>query len=163
MMFSLLLKKALPFTLTFVVGTALGGLTWLFGGSEKKAEATQVTSVYDFKRGCGSRQRRRHHLVAESKPLVVLFKPDARLPLGAKWGEGARGALVRVTFGADGKIQDARPMSLRFQGRDESLIEVKALWESVERAARQIRFTPEAVDGAPVTVTRDVEIRFLTD
>src|SRR5687768_9590798 len=164
MMFSLLLKKALPFTLTFVVGTALGGLTWLFGGSEKKAEATQVTSVYDFKRGCGSRQqRRRHHLVAESKPLVVLFKPDARLPLGAGPEHAASPAVVRVTFGADGKIQDARPVGLSFRGGDASLVEVKALWESVERAARQIRFTPEAVDGAPVTVTRDVEIRFLTD
>jgi hypothetical protein len=162
MMFSLLLKKALPFTLTFVVGTALGGLTWLFGGSEKKGEATRVTSVYDFKRGCGPRHRRR--LVAESKPLVILFKPDARLPLGAEPGQaGARPALVRVTFGADGKVQDAQPMSFRFHGRDESLVEIKALWESVERAARQIRFTPESVDGVPVTVMRDVEIRFLTD
>lgn len=161
MMFSLLLKKALPFTLTFVVGTALGGLTWLFGGSEKRAEATQVTSVYDFKRGCGARHRRR--LVAESKPLVVLFKPDARLPLGAEPREGALPAVVRVTFGADGKIQDARPVGMSFHGGDASLVEVKALWESAERAARQIRFTPEAVDGVPVTVTRDVEIRFLND
>ena len=161
MMFSLLLKKALPFTLTFVVGTALGGLSWLFGGSEERSETRLVTSVYNFKSGCGSRHRRR--LVAESKPLVILFKPDARLPLGAEPEEGARPAVVRVTFGADGKIQDARPMSFRFHGRDESLVEVKALWESVERAARQIRFTPETVNSVPVTVTRDVEIRFLAD
>ena len=75
MIVSLLLKKALPFALTFVVGTALGGLSWLFGGSEKKPETTLVTRTYDY----GSRCRMRsHQLVAESKPLVILFKPAAR-------------------------------------------------------------------------------------
>ncbi|HEX8354577.1 MAG TPA: hypothetical protein VF611_16850 [Pyrinomonadaceae bacterium] len=158
-MLSLLLKKALPFTLTFVVGTALGGLTWLFGGSEKKAEAVLVTRTYDFKRKCGSRRR---HLVAETRQLAILSKPEARLPLGAEPGqEGARRAVVRVTFGADGKVQDVRPLASWLHGRGESLVGVKATWEAVERAARQIGFTPETVDGVPVTVSRDVEIHFM--
>jgi hypothetical protein len=70
---------------------------------------------------------------------------------------------VRVTFGADGKVQDVRPLASWFHGREDALVEVKARWEAVERAARQIEFTPETVDGVPVTVTRDVEIYFLND
>jgi hypothetical protein len=164
-MFSLLLNKALPFALTFVVGTALGGVTWLFGGSGKKAEtAPLVTSTYEFKSRCGSRVRRRHQLVAETRPLAILFKPDARWPRGVEPGmEGTRPAVVRVTFGADGRVHDVRPLASWFDVRDEELVGVKATWEAVERAARRIRFTPETVDSVPVSVTRDVEIRFFAD
>ncbi|HEY0172146.1 MAG TPA: hypothetical protein VGB98_14070 [Pyrinomonadaceae bacterium] len=154
-MYLFLLKKALPFTLTFAVGTALGGLTWLFGGSGKKAETVVVTRTYEF----GSRCRvRRHKLVAESKPLLILFKPDARYPLAP---EGR--VRVNVTFGADGEVKAVKPLASRLRGRDEDLVRVKAMWDAVEGAARQIRFTPETVDGVPVSVERDVEIRFLAD
>ena len=159
-MFSLLLKKALPFTLTFVVGTALGGLTWLFGGAEKRPETALFTRTYEFKGRCGAR---RHHLVAESQPLVVLFKPDARWPRGVDTGKGLQPARVRVTFGADGKVQDVRPLASLFDVADEELVGMKDVWESVERAARQIRFTPETVNSVPISVTRDVEIRFYGD
>ena len=163
MFISLLLKKALPFALTFVVGTALGGLTWLFGGSEKKTEKVVVTRTYDFKRGCDSRMRR-HTLVAETKPLVINYIPDARLPLGARRG-GERFATALVTFGADGRVQDVLPVAGWFgEGPEgESLSEVKVGWEAVERAARRIDFTPETRDGVPVTVTREVEIRCKAD
>ncbi|HEX8558326.1 MAG TPA: hypothetical protein VF668_09500 [Pyrinomonadaceae bacterium] len=155
-MISLLLKTALPFTLTFVVGAALGGLSWLFGGSEKNHETTLVTRTYEFKRGCGAR---RHRLVAETRPLAVLFKPDAWLPRGAEAGRaGERVATVSVTFGADGKVLDVKPLYAVSGGRDASLVEVKESWEAVERAARSIRFTPERVDGVPVEITKDVEI-----
>ncbi|HEX8688154.1 MAG TPA: hypothetical protein VF654_16700 [Pyrinomonadaceae bacterium] len=158
---SLLLKKALPFALTFAVGAALGGLTRLSGGPGDGAETVLVTRTYDFGPRCGN--ARRHPLVAETKPLLILFKPDARWPLGAESGKGgASPARVRVTFGADGTIRDARPLTFDFRGRDASLVEVKEKWEAVERAARQIRFTPELVNSVPVTVTRDVEIGFLS-
>ncbi|MFN2416605.1 MAG: hypothetical protein ABR603_15810 [Pyrinomonadaceae bacterium] len=158
-MYLFLLKKALPFTLTLVVGTALGGLTWLFGGSGKKAEAARVTRTYDFRRGCDS--RRRHRLVAESKPLGINFKPDARRPLGTETWGGGRPVVARVTFGADGKVQNVKPLASWVIVPNENLVELRATWQAVERAARQIEFTPETVDGVPVTVTRDVEIRFL--
>ena len=164
-MYLFLLKKALPFTLTFVFGAVLSGLVGLFGASGKKAESVLGTRTYEF----GSRCRmRRQHLVAESKPLAILYKPDATWPSDfepdACWtrefGAGYRfpGASVRVTFGADGKVQRVEPgdeayPSLGAGGN-------KVVWERMERAARQIRFEPETVDGRPVTVTRDVEIRF---
>ena len=160
-MYWFLLKKALPFTLTFVFGAALSGLAGLFVGSGKKAESALVTRTYDFHREC---RMGRQTLVAESKPLVILFKPDARWPLGTELGkEGAHPAVARVTFGADGKVQDVMPLTFRFHGRDESLVEVKAKWEAVERAARQIQFTPETINSVPVSVEREVEIRLISE
>jgi hypothetical protein len=166
-MYSFLLKKALPFTLTFVFGAALGGLFGLFGHSGKKAESWSFTRTYEFSSRC--RSMRPRNLLAESQPLIILYKPDATWPSDfrpdAFWtnefGAGYRfpGAKVRVTFGADGKVQQVEPSdepypSLGAKGD-------KVVWECMERAARQIRFAPETVDGRPVTVTKDVEIRFV--
>jgi hypothetical protein len=167
-MFSLLLRKALPFTLTFVVGTALGGLTRPFGGSGKKTEPVLFTRTYDYGGRCrmGS-----HKLVAESKPLVILFRPDARLP--REFGDGSfrnppRSALVRVTFGADGKVRAVEPFyenSFRLDRLPLTPREgpFKEAWGNVERAARRIQFTPETVDSVPVSVTKELEIFFFRD
>ena len=156
MIISLLLKKALPFMLTFVVGTALGGLTWLFGGSEKKAETVVVTRTYDFKSRCGN--ARSHKLVAESKPLVINFTPDARYP-----GGSADSVRVNVIFGADGEVAGVMPLSTLSDAPDGYRVMEKAKWEAVGRAARQIRFTPETINGVPVTVEREVEIRLFDE
>ncbi|MET0649902.1 MAG: hypothetical protein ABW208_25110 [Pyrinomonadaceae bacterium] len=154
-MYLFLLKKALPFTLTFIFGAALSALTGLFGASEQKAESVLGTRTYDY----GSRCRmRRRHLVAETKSLTILFKPDARYPLAPE-----SRVRVNVTFGADGSVKEVRPLASLSHGGDESLVEVKAMWEAVERAARGIRFTPETVNGMPVTVEREVEMRFLPE
>lgn len=157
-MYLFLLRKALPFTLTFIFGAVLSGLLGLFGSSGKKAETFIGTRTYEF----GSRCRmRRHNLVAESKPLVILFKPDAHyVSVGADAADSAR---VNVTFGADGEVKDVKPLASSYHGRDESLVRVKAMWEAVDAAARQIRFTPETINGIPVSVEREVEIRFLDE
>jgi hypothetical protein len=152
-MYPLLLKKALPFTLTFVFGAALSGLAGLLWSSEKGAGSFLGTRTYEYGRGC---RMRRRHLVAESKPLAILFKPDARYPLAP---EGR--VRVNVTFGADGEVKAVQPLASWLHGRDEDVVRVKAMWEAVESAARQIRFTPETLNGVPVSVEREVEIRFL--
>lgn len=154
-MYLFLLKKALPFTLTFVFGALLSGLAGLFGCSEKKTEYVLTTRTYEYGRSCRMRSRK---LVADSKPLTILFKPDARYPLAAD-----SRVRVNVTFGADGEVKEVRPLVSLTNERGESLVEVKAMWEAVEKAARQIRFTPEKVNGVPVTVEREVEMRFLAD
>jgi hypothetical protein len=154
-MYLFLLKKALPFTLTFVFGAALGSFTGLFGSSEKKSESALGTRTYEFGRRCRTRPRQ---LVAESKPLTILFKPDARYPLAPE-----SRVRVNVTFGADGAVKEVRPLTSLSHARDESLVEVKAMWEAVEAAARQIRFTPETINGVPVSVEREVEMRFLPE
>jgi hypothetical protein len=161
-MYSFLLKKALPFTLTFVYGAALGGLVGLFGHSEKKAESWSFTRTYEFGSRC--RSMRPRNLVAETKPLQIIFKPVVGY---SAWrdlmGEDATSARVNVTFGADGKIKDVVPLTFRSNGRDESLVRMKAMREAVESAARGIEFTPETANGLPVTVTREVEMSFARD
>lgn len=154
-MFSLLLKKALPFALTFVAGAALTGLAGLVGltGGGKKSERALVTRTYDLGGRCRTRSRR---LVAETKPLTILFKPDARWP--RVYG-GENSARVQVTFGADGRVQNVEPSA----GRGACRGTVPQKWEAVERAARGIQFAPEVVNSVPVSVTKEVEIHFMGD
>lgn len=152
-MYSFLLRKALPFTLTFIFGAALSALLGLFGSSEKKADYVLSTRTYEF----GSRCRmRRHNLVAESKPLDILAVPTADImKLGAQ-NVYIYPVRVNVTFGADGKVQKVEPLgSWRVQGRDES---AQMVWEAVESAAMQIQFVPETINSVPVSVTREVTI-----
>ena len=146
-MYWFLLKKALPFTLTFIFGAALSGLVGLFGAPEKKAGSVIGTRTYEFKGRCRTRPR---HLVAESKPLAILFKPDASCYPGA----GMKSVWVSVTFGADGKVQKVRHLR--------PLLPEVTL-EKIERAAQQIEFTPQTVNGIPVTVEKDVEIHLIAD
>ena len=155
-MYLFLLKKALPFTLTFIFGAALSGLTGLFGASEKKSETVIGPRTYEFNSRC---RMRRHRLVAETKPLAILDVPRAEL--SGTWAENvyAYPVTVDVTFGADGKVREVEPVgSWCAHGRHET---TRAVWDAVERAARRIRFEPETIDGVPVTVTRKVEIHTL--
>ena len=166
-MYLFLLKKALPFTLTFIFGAALSALVGLFGSSEKKSEWVLGTRTYEFGRSCRMSSRR-HRLVAESKPLTILYKPDARRPaelLGTD-KENIDSFWVSVTFGADGKVYEVKPTVEWVKAHSPGLAghiqnsEFQALMHAVESAAKGIRFEPEKVDGRPVTVTNDVEIRF---
>ena len=155
-MYWFLLKKALPFTLTFIFGAALSGLIGLFGSSEKKAESVVGTRTYEF----GSRCRmRRHNLVAESKTLAILHKPDAILPAGSGgFKSNPEFIPVNVTFGADGKVQQVEPPACLAYDCYDMRDERSGRWEAVERAARQIQFTPETINGVPVTVVKEVKI-----
>ncbi len=168
-MYSHLLKKALPFTLTLVVGTALGGLS-----APRGAGSTSWASWRGARREFGFGERRPHacrmrrrYLVADSKPLVILFKPDAVLPHTFTGALGMTPARVLVTFGSDGNVQAVEPLdeySVKAwrdwpsAGGDPFAAE---MWQAVERAARQIRFEPETINSVPVSVTKEVEIRFL--
>jgi hypothetical protein len=146
-MYSCLLKKLVPFALTFVVGSTIGGL---FNSRVKTWTSTErMTLMGGDVHSC---RMYRRNLVAETKPLVILFKPDARVPRGQE-DEWHAPMNVKVTFGADGKVQDVE----RFVGCPRA----EALGAEAEDAAWQIQFTPEMVNGVPVTVTREVEIHFV--
>lgn len=157
-MYLFLLKKALPFTLTFIFGAVLSGITGLFGASEKKAESVFGTRTYEFGRRC---RMRRHNLVAESKPLVILDVPDAVWPRGLKSMDSTGFVPVNVTFGADGTVQKVEP-SARYTRHDVEL-PPRPLWDAVVKAAQQIQFTPETINSMPVSVEREVEIHFASE
>ena len=159
-MLTCLLKRVLPFTLTFILGAVIGGLfnvrragpamwTW-------PDKATPLLG-HDGPFGDALREGRscrmyRRDLVAETKPLLILFKPDARF---LRVGEGYRNSVwVRVTFGADGKVQKVEQLQPLLPD---------VMLKAVEHAAWQIQFEPEMINGVPVTVTKDVEIHFMGD
>src|SRR3954470_11577140 len=103
-MCSLLLKKAIPFALTFVLGSFIGGLFKSFvpgGQSTNHARAY----YYGYGEGHSCRMRaRRSYLVAESKPLNILYQPNASVSIrrdSLRRGTGVN-VLAVVTFGADG-------------------------------------------------------------
>jgi Gram-negative bacterial TonB protein C-terminal len=147
------LKRALPFTLTFAIGAAVGGFFQLFGARGGGWFRKHDSYSYTRRHGCGQKFRRRAY-VPESRPHLILFKPDARVPAQVQPGwHGIRPVRVSVTFGEDGKVRDVR--SRETWSREVS--------EAAERAARLIQFIPATLDGAPTTVTEDVLIRFSFD
>lgn len=157
-MYPFLLKKALPFTLTFVFGALLGGLAGLFGAPGKKAESVVGTRTNEFGRHC---RMRRHNLVAESKPLAILNVPDAVWPRGIK-GDRPTGVVpVNVTFGADGTVQKVGAADI--YTRHDVELPPRPLWDAVVKAAQQIEFTPETINSVPVSVEREVKIRFSSE
>jgi TonB family protein len=108
-----------------------------------------------FGRGYGYGHSCRMHarnLVAETKPLLIHFKPDAHI---SRIFEGYGNSMwVRVTFGAEGKVLDVQQLQTLMP---------EAMQQAVERTARQIQFEPEMVNGMPVSVTKEIEIHFMTD
>jgi len=154
-MYSLLLRKALPFALTFILGSLVGGLFKAVGfGGPSDGNARAFRYSYGGRHSCRMRFERRN-LVAETKPLNILSKPDARLPRGA--GDGRRSMEVYATFGSDGKIQDVQ-LGSADDWREQ--LDETPMWRAVEEAAYAIKFEPETYDGMPVSVVKKVEIVF---
>ena len=178
-MLTCLLKRVLPFTLTFMLGAVIGGLFKIHrAGPAVWALPDNATPLlgHDGPFGDALREGRScrmyRNLVAETKPLVILFKPDARWPRELR-GVGKKdiGSLwVHVTFGADGKVQNVGLTGDSMSrlgmdgpvGANEETELFLILW-AVERAARQIQFEPETVNSVPITVTKDIEIHFMAD
>src|SRR5213593_4789769 len=97
-MLTCLLKRVLPFTLTFAVGATLG---WLFnfhapgvrfGELTARLERREAPFAYGYGPSC---RMYRRDLVAETKPLLIHFIPDARWPFGVEMSwEGVAPARV---------------------------------------------------------------------
>ncbi|MDQ3803697.1 MAG: energy transducer TonB [Acidobacteriota bacterium] len=145
-----LLKRVLPFTLTFIVGAAVGGFFQLFGARDAGWRGRRYGYTDEGRRGCGKKFKR-NYFAPKSRPPVILFKPDARLPRAARTaGEGPFTTRVRVTFGEDGVVRRAEAVGTW-------LPEVS---EAAARAALNIHFIPATLDGEATTVTEEVPIRF---
>jgi len=147
-----LLKRALPFTLTFVIGAAVGGFIQLLAARGAAWFTKRDAYTYSARRGC-DKKFRRHHAAHEYRRPVILFKADARLPadyVPGTLGHGARPVRVSVTFGEDGAVRAVEALD---RWTDE-------MSESAESAARKIKFLPATRGGVPATVTEEVIIRF---
>jgi len=143
-----LLKRILPFALTFALGAAIVGIAGLFGaggGGVFKRRA----HTYSYGGG-GCSKGYRNKPLSESRPLSIQYRPNAVYTSEAR-RRGFTGTVrLRVTFGADGAVKAVETL----QGQPYGLT------QSAERAAWGITFSPSLENGLPVAVTRTVEYDF---
>ena len=148
-----LLKRVLPFTLTFALGAAVAGFAGLLrpGGGRTYSHAVLEQQGYTLREGrsCPTTVKR-HKLLAESKPLSIQHRPNAVYTAEARKRAFTGTVRLRVTFGADGAVRGVETL----QGQPYGLT------QSAERAAWRINFSPAMENGLPISVTRAVEYDF---
>lgn len=143
-----LLKRILPFALTFALGAAVAGIAGLFTGSGAGVFKRRQQTYHGGGGGCSKGYR--HKLLAESKPLYVKYQPTAVYTSEARRRGFSGKVRLRVTFGADGAVKSVETL----QGQPYGLT------QSAERAAWGITFSPSLENGLPVPVTRTIEYDF---
>ena len=146
-----LLKRVLPFTLTFILGAAVAGIAGLLRPGGDRSYVALERHSYGWGEGRSCRTTvKRHKLLAESKPLAINHRPNAVYTAEARRRAHTGTVRLRVTFGADGKVKAVETL----QGQPYGLT------QSAERAAWRTNFTPALENGLPISVTRVIEYDF---
>jgi TonB-like protein len=150
-MFACLLKRALPFTLTLLVGSGLGSI--FSGASPRPDKQSLVTTTLTTRAySCGARHRS-GAVAADSTPLIVTFEPNTRLTEAARRNKTTGVVELLVRFGADGKATVIDHLTTLPDG----------LTEEAERAAERTAFRPATINGMPYTVTEVRQFIFSLD
>jgi hypothetical protein len=150
-MFACFLKRALPFTLTLLVGSGLGSI---FSGASTRSQSSVTTTTMLTARNYGCAQRHRARAAAtESTPLIVTFEPNTRLTEAARRNQTVGVVELLVRFGADGKATVVDRLTTLPDG----------LTEEAERAAERTAFRPATINGKPYTVTEVRQFIFSLD
>jgi|SRR5215213_770600 len=139
-MLACFLKRALPFTLTLLVGSGLGSI--LSSTSPRYERSMRLSATTTTSRhSCGMRNRA--VAVAQSTPVVVRFAPIAR-PTEAAQRNHTRGTVeLLVQYGADGQATVVDHITTLPDG----------LTEEAERVVEGMTFDPATINGKPYTVT----------
>jgi hypothetical protein len=150
-MFACFLKRALPFTLTLLVGSGLGSI---FSGASPRSQSgvTTTTMLTSRSYSCAERHRARA-VTAPSTPLIVTFEPNTRLTEAARRNKTVGVVELLVRFGADGKATVVDHLTTLPDG----------LTEEAERAAERTAFRPATINGKPYTVTEVRQFIFSLD
>jgi TonB family protein len=138
------LKRALPFVLTLMVGTGLGSI-FGFGGSPMN-----LTSKHKPSRNWQSRHNRDCPSRMASTPVVIKFKPEPTYSDKAYSQQMSGTVRLNVEFKDDGTIGEIETLEGMPYG----------LTEESREAAKGIAFTPATIDGTPFTTRRVVEFTF---
>lgn len=149
-MFVCFLKRALPFTLTLIVGSGLGSI---FSGASPRSQSNVITTLTTRSYSCASRQRKGNAVTAPSTPLVVTFEPNTRLTEAARRNKTTGVVELLVRFGADGKATVVDHLTTLPDG----------LTEEAARAAERTAFRPATINGKPYTVTEVRQFIFSRD
>jgi TonB family protein len=158
-MFSaILLKKALPFVVTFFFGATAAGLFSGFGTfniipvSEPGLTSRSEPATWSRSEKC--RKKRGHHAAYDVDQAVqIVSKPTPRYTEAARAKNIEGRVVLRVTFFSNGTVGPISVVEGLPYGLTESAIE----------AAREITFEPQLADGHAVTNTSTVEYRFSID
>lgn len=148
------LKRVLPFTLTLIVGVALGQFFNLFSSSSQ----TEPTPSYRLEtlsrsdEGGGCRARRRAYFEGYI-PARVLSQPQPLYTSEARNNHTQGEVVLRVTLGADGTVSDIDTITQLPDG----------LTTQAERAARAIKFIPATRSGSPVDEVKVITYSFNLD
>lgn len=145
------LKRVLPFTLTLLVGSGIGGFFNLFSSSPQPAasdaNAYRLESVYETRGGCRNRKR---SFTTSTRGAEIVYRPEPYYTEAARRNQTEGSVTLRVTLGADGTVTDVETITGLPDG----------LTEQARRAAKQIRFNPATRDGSPIDEVRTITYSF---
>lgn len=149
-MMNCFLRRILPFTLTLLIGAALGNAMKLFSTPWASETKSSFATGRTYRRGCASSKRRP---VNQKTGLIYTSEPQPRYTKEAL-RKGVAGVVrLSVTFGADGTIKSVVPLERLAYG----------LTEEAEKAAWQIQFLPATFNGEAISVTEVREYSFSPD
>jgi TonB family protein len=149
------LKRVLPFTLTLLVGLAIGGLfnLWKTETTETRGEYRLQTSFGAEGRGCRSRRFGNNYSFNSYSPATILSESEASYTTEARRNQTEGQVILRVTLGADGNVGDIETITSLPDG----------LTEQARIAARQIKFIPAVRNGYKVDETKTITYTFNLD
>lgn len=147
------LKRVLPFTLTLIVGLAIGSLFNLFSASpQPEARSYRFERSYATGGGGGCRTRTRAY-TANLRSAEILYKPEPLYTAEARRNHTEGDVMLRLTLGSDGTVRDVETITSLPDG----------LTEQARRAARAIQFNPATRDGSPVDEVKMITYSFNLD
>ena len=163
-MYTSIIKRVLPFTLTLIIGAALGNLVNAVFSRTSGLSSVSAPSARTYKsRGCRSRRRERveantltfgNDRIFSADELeqraVLLSKPQPDYTEAARMNNVSGTVRLRAVLGANGDVSDITVMSGLPDG----------LTERAVAAARGIRFMPAWKDGRRVPQYATVEYNF---
>lgn len=157
------IKRVLPFTLTLIIGAALGNFAGVISSfvSSLPSISPAPAAPYKSRRGCRSAGRFRSDAPSDDlnrvfneselkQRAVLLSRPSPGFSEEARLNNVSGTVKLNLVLGADGEVSNITVINGLPNGLTERAIEV----------ARQIRFTPAQKDGRPVSQYATVEYLF---
>lgn len=161
-MYTNVIKRVLPFTLTLIIGAALGNLVSAVFSRTSSSPNVSAPSARTYKsRGCRSRERVEANTLTFGNDrifrpeeleqrAVLLSKPQPNFTEAARMNNVSGTVRLRVVLGANGDVSNITVISGLPDGLTERAID----------AAHGIRFMPAWKDGRRVSQYVPVEYIF---
>ena len=143
------LKRILPFTLTLIIGLAIGSFFNLF-----KAQTPVTIGVLraesSYASGGGGCRTRRRAFSENYRSATIFNQVEPSYTNEARRNHTEGEVILRVVLGADGTVKDVETITSLPDG----------LTEQARKAARMITFTPATFNGQNVEEVRTITYYF---